>query len=406
MIAESAGGAPRRVGVRAWLVDVTCVVLAGLVALMVLVDLIETRRATEGYLLLSAALAVPGCALLWWRRRWPVGVAVVLLAPVAITEAVGGAVVIAIFTVAVHRPGRVAVAVAAAHAVVTVPFSVIRPDPNLNLAGYHAVNLLLLGAVLAWGSRVRSRRQLLASLRERAARAEAEATSHAERLRGLERERIAREMHDVLAHRMSLVSLHAGALEIRPDLPAEAVTRTAGIIRASAHQALEELREILGVLRADGGTGLGPQPGLADLDRLVAESQAAGTPVRLARNLPGGADPPPSVDRTAYRVVQEGLTNARKHAPGAEVRVSLARTPAGELHIRLRNPLRPITSADRAGTTRPGPPTPPGPPGTRSGLVGLGERVSLAGGRIDHGARRTPDGAITFHLEVWLPWPT
>src|SRR5690606_18845190 len=107
-----------------------------------------------------------------------------------------------------------------AHLAATIPYSLLLPDPDLNLVEYHTLSVVLLAAVLAWGSRIRARRQLVDSLRERAARAEAEAASHAERLRGLERERIAREMHDVLTHRISLVSLHAGALEIRPDLPA------------------------------------------------------------------------------------------------------------------------------------------------------------------------------------------
>jgi signal transduction histidine kinase len=91
--------------------------------------------------------------------------------------------------------------------------------------------------------------------------------------------------------------------------------------------------------------------------------------------------------------VQEGLTNARKHAPGEEVVLCLAGAPGGQLHVGLRNRL-------------PVGPRPPGPPGSRSGLLGLAERVDLTGGRIDHGARRAEGGAIGFHLEAWLPWPT
>lgn len=414
-----------RTSARDRIVDVTCLTLAALVAALVLMDL-TVRGTTPGYLGLAAGLAVPGCALLWWRRRWPVGVAVVLLAPAAVTESVGGAAIIAIFTVAVHRAGRVALAVAAAHLLIVVPYSLVRPDPDLNLVEYHAVNLLLLGAVLTWGWRIRTRRELLRALRERAARAEAEAVAHADRLRALERERIAREMHDALAHRISLVCLHAGALEVRPDLPAEAVARTAGTIRTSAHQALEELREILAVLRAGGDeTGLGPQPGLADVRRLIDEARSAGTVLHLDWRLPTEPAPPATVGRTTYRVVQEGLTNARKHAPGARVRLGLDRTAAGELHLWLHNPLpggdprRADTGPRRADTEPPdayprGAEPPVGEsarmgmariPGSGSGLVGLVERVSLAGGRVEHGARRAADGAITFRLEVWLPWP-
>ena len=129
-------------------------------------------------------------------------------------------------------------------------------------------------AVLAWGMFVRARRQLIVSLRDRAERAEAEQQLRVAQARQLERTRIAREMHDVLAHRISLLSLHAGALEFRPDAPPEEVARAAGVIRASAHDALQDLREVIGVLRAE-TTGEAthrsrPQPTLADLPALVA----------------------------------------------------------------------------------------------------------------------------------------
>jgi signal transduction histidine kinase len=195
-------------------------------------------------------------------------------------------------------------------------------------------------------------------------------------------------MHDVLAHRISLETLHEGPLEIRPDLSSDEVARAAGTIRASAHQALEELREILGVLRGD-ADGLAPRPGLEEMDRLLAGCRSAGTEVTVDDRLPD--EPvPASLSRTTYRLVQEGLTNAGKHAPGQPVSLRLDRTTAGELHVWLRN-----------GITM-------GPPaaGARAGLVGLGERVALVGGRLDHGVRRDGDGTLAFHLEAWLPWPT
>ncbi len=376
------------------IVDVTCVTLAVLVALTAALDAAETGRVSPRYMQLALPLTALGCAAVWWRRRWPVGVALLLAPLAAVTDFVGGAVLVAVFTVAVHRRWRVAVAVGVLHLVASVPYSVTHPDPSFTVLGNNALSLALLSAALAWGATVRARRELVASLRQQVARAEAEAGLHAERQRGLERERIAREMHDVLAHRISLVSLHAGALEIRPDLSADEVARAAGTIRASAHQALEDLREILGVLRAGGDNGdLRPQAGLADLGGLVAECRAAGTPVHIDSRLTDGRVPPASVSRTAYRVVQEGLTNARKHAPGAEVRVLVEHTPDGELHVWLHNRLAGVGTA-------------PAIPGSRSGLVGLTERVGLAGGRLDHGARRGADGVIAFHLEAWLPWPT
>jgi len=108
---------------------------------------------------------------------------------------------------------------------------------------------MCLAPIVGWGMFVRARRQLILTLRERAQRAEADQTLHAERARTAERTRIAREMHDVLAHRISLVALHAGALEVRPDLPPEMVRETAELLRSTARQALEELRGVIGVLR-------------------------------------------------------------------------------------------------------------------------------------------------------------
>jgi len=373
-------------------VDIAAVAVAALMGLVAAVDAEASGRVTGDALFWALVMGGAGCAAVWWRRRLPVVVALALLPLAALTEVVGGAVLVAVYTVAAYRRWSVAAAVAVLHMLAAVPYSITRPDPDLTVPGANALNIALLSIVVAIGTAVRSRREAVASMRERASHAEAEAGLNAERLRALERERIAREMHDILAHRISLVSLHAGALEVRPDLSAEEVARTAGTIRASAHQALEDLREIIGVLRAgaDGGD-LRPQPDLADLDALIAECRGAGTPVAVDNRMPDGAVSR-STSRTAYRVVQEGLTNARKHAPGAEVRLCLDRTPAGELHLWLRNGLA------RAAT--------PGIPGARSGLVGLTERVSLAGGRLDHGARRGPDGEVAFHLEAWLPWPT
>ena len=375
-------------------VDVACVALSAFVALLWAGDAVEARHWPTWYVVGSLAAAAVATVAVWWRRRWPVALALALLVPSAVTEAVGGAGLVAIFTVAVHRPARVAVAVAVAHLLVVVPYSVVEPDPDLGGVGFHVLNITLLSVVVGWGMLIRRRRWLVGAGRERATRAETETRLRDERVRGLERERIAREMHDVLAHRISLVSLHAGALELRPDLPAEDVARTAGIIRTSAHQALDDLREILGVLRGgEVGDGLGPRPGLDHLDDLVAEARAGGTPVDLRDQLAGGPVPPASAGRTAYRVIQEGLTNARKHAPGAPVEVCLAGAPGTGLHVWLRNPL--VVAPGRSV----------GIPGARAGLVGLTERVGLTGGRLEHGARRGPDGVIAFHLEAWLPWP-
>jgi signal transduction histidine kinase len=373
--------------------DLAFIGFALVIGAMSVLDAHDQRTATPSRLAWSSLLTLAACVLLWWRRRWPVGIAVALLPAAALTEFVGGAVLVMIYTVAAFRPWRPAVAVAVAHNIASAAYYAVAPvDPGLTPMQANWLGLALTAAALGWGMLRRSRRELVESLRERAARAEAEADLRADRLRGLERERIAREMHDVLAHRISLVSLHAGALEARTDLAPDEVAKVAGTIRASAHQALEDLREVLGVLRAgDADPPLTPQPGLADLGALVAEADATGTRVEVDDRLGDRSGIPASVSRTAYRFVQEGLTNVRKHAPGAASRLRLDRTEAGELHLWLRNPLvnrgQPI-------------------PGAHAGLVGLAERVSLAGGRLDHGARRADDGAVEFHLEAWLPWRT
>jgi signal transduction histidine kinase len=395
-------------------VDAVVAALAALVALFVGGEAEESGRLTGGPLFWCLVLAGIGCLALLWRRRWPVGVALLLVPMFALTELVAGAVLVAVYTVAANRRWVVAFVVAGLMALAYVPYSIVRPDPDVPLAAGHAFNVATLAVVVAIGTVVRSRRETIAALRERAARAEAEADLRAERLRGQERERIAREMHDALAHRISLVSLHAGALAIRPDLSAEEIARAANTIRDSAHLALEDLREILGVLRAGSAVdSLGVPPGLADLDALVADSRAAGTDLAVDNRLTG----PPAPDllsRTAYRVVQEGLTNARKHAPGVPVRLWLERHDGG-LRIRLANPLAPAGPvASRGPLTAGSAPLRPlaapadaaAIPGARSGLVGLAERVGVLGGRLTHGVRRGPDGAVAFHLEAWLPWPT
>ncbi|WP_432976287.1 sensor histidine kinase [Dactylosporangium sp. CA-233914] len=369
-------------------VGVAATLIGVFVALVAAAAGLDTETLSDERLLVSLAVTVPSLVVLWWRRKYPVGVALVLLAPGAVTDMVGGVTAIAVFTVTVHRRLRTALWVAGLHLLVQVPLSVRYPDPDLGTIWASTFGFTVLAIVVAWGSAVRARRELVATLRERAARAEAEAGQRAAVLRGLERERIAREMHDVLAHRISLISLHAGALEIRDDLSREQVAAAGGTIRASAHQAMEELREILGVLRAGESENLRPRQGLEDLDELVAQAREAGMAVRLENGLGDPRALPAAVNRTAFRLVQEGLTNARKHAPGAEVAVRLEQRD--ELHVRVSNPL-------------PAGPVAPGLPGARSGLVGLGERVALAGGRIEHGVRRGADGPA-FTLEAWLPW--
>jgi signal transduction histidine kinase len=156
-----------------------------------------------------------------------------------------------------------------------------------------------------------------------------------------------------------------------------------------AHQALEELREVITVLRqdpADTDPNRPPGPGLADLPRLIDESRAAGVTVHVEDCTGPDAEVPPALGRTAYRIVQEALTNARKHAAGQPVTLALAGAPGEQLTVAVRNPV----GQDHAVL-----------PGAGTGLVGLTERVGLAGGRLDH--QLSADGE--FRLQAWLPWP-
>ena len=189
------------------------------------------------------------------------------------------------------------------------------------------LGLLVTVVVVGWGLFVRARRELVLSLRERAARLEAEQRLRVEQAREAERRRIAREMHDVLAHRVSLLSLHAGALEFRPDAPPEEVAEAAGVVRASAHAALRGAAR--GDRRAARGRPRGPpEPPAAHARRdprarrRVARGGDAGRAGSI--DAPGDAVLPAALGRTAYRIVQEGLTNARKHAPAAAVEVTVA----------------------------------------------------------------------------------
>jgi len=361
--------------------DAPAVALAALLWVLVLLDG-GGRSAPRSVDLVLGALC---CVAVGWRRRWPVAVAVLACLVGAYATSASGAALVALFTVAAHRRPAVVAPVVAGYAVAPFLTPLLRADLPATTWPEAVLGVALAAAVLGWGMLVRVRRQ---SLRERAARLEVERELLVAELRQGERDRIAREMHDVLAHRLSLLALHAGALELRPDAPPDEVARAAGVVRASAHQALEDLREVIGVLRApeqrSDETPERPQPTLADLPELVEESRRAGTRVRLDH--PDDlAAVPAAVGRSAYRIVQEGLTNARKHAPGAEVTLTVRAAPGDGVTVEVRNPLR-------AGST--------GIPGAGAGLVGLAERAALAGGWLEHGP--TPDGE--FRLSAWLPW--
>ena len=371
---------------RDWIVDSVLFFVAAVLGIAA--ALTSARHGLKGPLL--AVDAIGGTALslaLWWRRRWPLGLGLASLPVLAVSSSASPAGVIILYTVAAYRRWQLAVMVAVAQVALLPAGRAVHPQGN-SLTMYYLTGTLGPAVVVAWGM---FRRTRLQAQREHARRAEAEEQLRLEQIRYAERTRIAREMHDVLAHRISLLSLHAGALEFRPDAPPEEVARAAAVIRASAHQALEDLRAVIGVLR-DGTDSPGPQPPqptLAALPGLLEESRAAGMRVHAEVRLADLAAVPDAIGRHALRIVQEALTNARKHATSAPVELRLEGAPGHGLTIEASNPLPALATGESKI------------PGTGAGLLGLTERATLSGGSLEHGL----DEHGRFRLHAWLPWP-
>ncbi len=371
---------------RDWSVDGALFLLATALGGVALAD--SVHHGLEGALLVTDSIAGAAlCLALWWRRRWPFALGLASLPILVISSSAGPAGLIILFTVAAYRRWQLALLVAALQLTLLPVARAVHPGGD-SLTAYYLGGTLGTAAIVAWGMFLRARRQ---SRRERVRHAEAEQQLLVEQARHAERTRIAREMHDVLAHRISLLSLHAGALEFRPEAPPEEVARAAAVIRASAHQALEDLRAVIGILRdgADGEAPQPPQPTLAALPGLLEESRGAGMRLHADVRVADLAAVPDSVGRHALRIVQEALTNARKHAPSAAVELRLEGAPGEGLAIEVRNPA-PVLAAGKSEI-----------PGAGTGLVGLAERATLSGGHLEHGLDETGD----FRLRAWLPWP-
>ena len=208
-----------------------------------------------------------------------------------------------------------------------------------------------------------------------------------------ERQRIARELHDVVAHHMSVIAIQAEAAPYKTVDPAPELVESFGEIRASALAGLAELRRVLGVLRTD-GRDTAPQPGLADLDALLDSARSGGVSVTVTRS----GNPvtlPEGVDLSAYRIVQEALSNAMRHAPGSHVSLHLAYCP-GSLVLEIRNDTRgpagsaaPVLVASGAGAV-----------GGGHGLVGMRERATMLGGSFEAGPREDGGFQVTATLPV------
>ncbi|MGC0143970.1 sensor histidine kinase [Pseudactinotalea sp. Z1732] len=337
------------------------------------------------------ALAVP--AVVWGvlvRHHRPLVLPVVALVLVATsTDAV---LPVAMFSLVLRRRDRLTALVAAlAAGLVVISFQVqafpstmgagltfegepvpALLEPWLELAAELA---LLIGLPMLLGAFLAQRRALVATLRERARRAEEEQELRAARAVAAERERISGEMHDVVGHKLALISMQAGALEVNPDAEREVVEAQAKSLRQTAGEAQAELRGLLDMM-VDDDAPLAPQAGLEEVPALVERTRSAGVQVELA--LAVDEEVGPAVGRAIYRIVQEGLTNALRHGCGGSVEVSVRGGGREAVVVEVSNPLQGSAgrrdSAGRGEAARAG-----------MGLASLAERVRVLGGTLEAG---------------------
>lgn len=353
------------------------------------------RDGVGGPLALDVAIGIVALLVMGYRRRWPLAIGLVVAAATTVSVFSIGAWSIVAVSVATRRRWREIAILAVASFAAGLVYEFTGPTgPTSPWVVAVVFNALSQALPVAIGLYIGARRELVAQLRHRADTAEREQAMRMAQARVTERARIAREMHDVIAHRLSLVAMHAGALVYRDDLDRAQVHQTAELVRESAHQALSELREVLGVLRDPSGTPTQepvvepPQPTFRDIADLVAAARRAGSVVHLGGSLidaPATGSVPDAVGRAAYRMVQEALTNARKHAPGAPVFLRLDGGVGEGVRLEVRNPVVTVWR-DK-------------PPGAGLGLTGLAERAVLAGGSFEH-----VEHAGWFIVRAWLPW--
>ncbi|MFH0518663.1 sensor histidine kinase [Streptomyces sp. M41] len=357
------------------LLDVSVALVCAFIPLMTLVV------PADPWVLMWLAVHLVLCLATVVRRRWPAALcaAVVIASPVhlllpsTLTYLLPA---VSLYSLARYGTSRVALTLLSVAA--AVRFSLARAALyESDLFGGALLHLpgeaFIVAAPISLGLFTRTRRMALDNLRDKARRLEREQHLLAWRARTEERARLAREMHDVVAHRVSLMVIHAGALEVTADVPPRAA-ESARLVGDIGRQALEELRQVLAVLRPeeDDDAPLTPQPTLDDLPALVEQSRATGMRVDLAtsglrRSLGPGHEP------TAYRLVQEALTNVHKHAGDCRTRVTV-RYEREALRVIVENdaPTRPVT---------------PRLPSGGHGLTGLRERVTVLGGTFDAGPR-------------------
>src|SRR4051812_945398 len=349
----------------------------------------------------SAALYVVCATLpLAYRRRWPLAVVCVVMGAIALDSIVVGKApqglevllpaLIAVYSVAAHADRRRAlVGLAVGFAGTVIEASL---DPEVVTFGQLVVIegtffVGLGGSAWLAGRYVRARGLAAERSEDRAERMERWQHELARVAVADERTRIARELHDVIAHSVSLMGVQAGAVERVLERDPEQAREALRSIQATARESVGELRRLLGILRAgEEPAGLAPQPGLGALEALVEESRAVGLDTELA--VEGEARAlPPGVELSAYRVAQEALTNVRKHAPGSRARMVVSYG-----HDRLEVSVRNSAGARSNGTAA--------APGTGNGLLGMRERVALYGGSLEAGPQADGGFLVRARLPV------
>jgi signal transduction histidine kinase len=356
---------------------------AALAAALVVAGLIEAAVVDSAKPLAERALVTAVVmGALAWRRRFPLAVLVLALAGTFVLDPQGESVLfvamlIASYTTGSSLPGRRSLA---GLLVAVAPLWLALLTESAEPVDLVAVAVLYGGAWMV-GRLVRERGRRTVELEERAARLEREQAEQRVAALADERARIARELHDIVSHSISVIAVQTQAVRrrLRPDQEREAEELRA--VETTARQAMAEMRRLFGVLRSNTERPpLAPQPGLDQLPRLLERTRAAGLPVDL--RVDGERTPlPPGVDLAAYRILQEALTNALKHAGQANVTVAL-HYGARELEVRIDD--------DGRGPTA---------NGSGQGLIGMRERVALYGGSFD--ARPRPGGG--FHVRATLP---
>ncbi|MCL7493658.1 histidine kinase [Streptomyces sp. MCA2] len=373
------------------------VVLAGaLVLLMCRSDGLVSYLGPAGG---AAALGLIGVAvvLVLVRRRIPVASLVGLAALMGAVPAVAPLTAVAAYTAArqIKAPRRRAGLLLAAAASALVTCVAFAPWVGLSrweigpaLAAVLATTTVVVPGLV--GISMGQQDRLLRALRERAAAAEEARRLADSESRMRERSRIAAEMHDLVGHRLSLVSLHAGGLEMALLKEAPALQNEAALVRSATRDAMQELREALGVLgpvERDTGTDvLTDATGTrADVEALVEESQGGGIPVAFSWEGPDLDGRPARVRRAVHRVVRESLTNVHRYAAGAHVTVAVRHTDE-RVAVEVRNGVPPVAPAAATGL------------GSGQGLIGLRERVALLGGALE--AERTPGGGFAVAADI------